>query len=390
MGPIRGLKRKKKAEKDVASYAPTLYRQPMPSPSDWWDGFSRRITGSSGDKVTFESVFKFSRRTFNYICSLVKDDMMCKHPNLTDLSGKLLSLNDRVAVALRRLSSGESLSSLGDSLGLHQSSVAQITWRFVESMEERGLHHLCWPSTEEDVKEIKDKFESIRGLPNCCGAIDTTHIMFCQSSADPSSKVWCDLEKNHSMILQAIVDPTMRFLDVLAGLPGSMSDTQVLKNSRFFALAEEGKRLNSKKLKLSDGTEIREYIVGDSGFPLLPWLLTPYQGRGLSDYQSELNKRHYATRKVAQRALARLKERWKIIQGIMWRPDKHKLPRIILVCCILHNILIDLDDEIQNEALLSHNHDPDYRQQNGDATNKSALTQRERLALYLSGKSPPE
>ncbi|XP_009593519.1 protein ALP1-like isoform X2 [Nicotiana tomentosiformis] len=391
MGPIRGLKRKKKADKDVDHY--TLLHSPLSQPcsSDWWDGFSKRISGTSVQKrssVTFESLFKLSRKTFNYICSLVKEEMMAKPTNLTDLSGKFLSLDDRVAVALRRLSSGDSLSTVGESLGINQSTVSQITWRFVEAMEHRALHHIHWPSNQEDMKNIKSKFENIRGLLNCCGAIDTTHIMFCLSTDVPSSKIWSDLEKNHSMLLQAIVDPDMRFLDVVAGWPGSLSDSEVLKSSRFFKLAEEGKRLSGKNIKLSDDTELREYIVGDSGFPLLPWLLTPYVGRVLSDYQADYNKRHFATRKVAQRALARLKDKWKIIQGVMWRPDKHKLPRIILVCCLLHNILIDLNDGVDDKVPLTHHHDPDYGQQIGDSTDKSASTQREKLALYLANKLP--
>ncbi|KAL3338182.1 hypothetical protein AABB24_030365 [Solanum stoloniferum] len=392
MGPIRGLKRKKKVEKDVDQYTPLHSSLSHVCPSDWWVDFSKRISGTSveeGNTVTFESLFKLSRKTFNYICSLVKDAMMSKPTNITDLSGKFLSLDDRVAVALRRLSSGDSLSIVGESLGIHQSTVSQITWRFVEAMEERCLHHIRWPTNQDDMKDIKSKFENIRGLPNCCGAVDTTHIMFCLSTADPLSKVWSDLEKNHSMILQAIVDPDMRFLDVLAGWPGSLSDSEVLKSSRFFELAEEGKRLSGEKFNLSNDTELREYIVGDSGFPLLPWLLTPYTGRELSDHQADYNKRHFATRKVAQRALARLKDKWKIIQGVMWRPDKQKLPRIILVCCLLHNILIDLDDGVQDEVPVTHHHDPDYGQQVGDSTNKSASIQREKLALYLANKLPP-
>ncbi|KAM3345319.1 protein ALP1-like [Capsicum galapagoense] len=391
MGPIRGLKRKKKVEKYVDQYTPLHSSVSQLCPSDWWDEFSKRISGSSveeGNSVTFESLFKLSRKTFNYICSLVKEDMMSKPTNITDLGGKFLSLNDRVAVALRRLSSGDSLSVVGESLGIHQSAVFQITWRFVEAMEKRGLHHISWPSNQEDMKDIKSKFENIRGLPNCCGAVDTTHIIFCLSTADPSSKVWSDLEKNHSMILQAIVDPDMRFLDVLAGWPGSLSDSEVLKSSRFFELAEEGKRLSGEKFKLSNDRELREYIVGDSGFPLLPWVLTPYTGRKLSDHQVDYNKRHFATRKVAQRALARLKDKWKIIQGVMWRPDKQKLPRMILVCCLLHNILIDLKDGVQDEVAMTHNHDPDYGQQVGDSMDKSASIQREKLALHLANKLP--
>ncbi|XP_058089349.1 protein ALP1-like, partial [Magnolia sinica] len=337
----------------------------------------------------FASVFKVSRKTFNYICSLVKEDLMARQSSFTSSNGKVLSVNDQVAVALRRLSSGESLVTIGESFGMNQSTVSHVTWRFVEAMEERGLHHLRWPTTEDDMKEIKSKFERIRGLPNCCGAIDTTHIMMCLPSVDPSNNVWFDREKNHSMLLQAIVDPDMRFRDVVTGWPGSMNDSDVLRNSGFFKLCENGKRLNGKKLKLSEGSEVREYIIGDVGFPPLPWLLTPYQGKDLVGPRAEFNKRHFATRMVAGRALARLKEMWKIVQGVMWRPDKHKLPRIILVCCLLHNIIIDMEDEVQDEMPLSHHHDVGYRQQICDDVNKENVFLRDRLSQYLSGRLLP-
>lgn len=392
MGPIRGLKRRKKAEQedDHNGCAASLHSQTQSL--DWWDDFSKRLTGSlskSKDSAKFELIFNISRKTFKYICTLVKAEMMAKPSNFTDLNGKPLCLEDRVAIALRRLSSGESLSAVGDSFGTNQSTVAQLTWRFVEAMEEGAIHHLQWPSTETEMKKIKSKFEKIRGLPNCCGAIDTTHIKMVLSTVDNSNEVWYDKEKNHSMILQTIVDPEMRFLDIVTGWPGSLSDSLMLRNSSFFKLCEEGKRLNGKTIKLQEKTELREYIAGDVGFPLLPWLLTPHQGKNLSEYKVSFNKRHIATRMVAQRALARLKDTWKIIDGMMWRPDKNKLPRIVLVCCLLHNIAIDLDDEVQNAVPFSHDHDSEYRQQICDSIDKNGSAMRKKLSLYLSGRLPP-
>ncbi|XP_068644504.1 protein ALP1-like [Aristolochia californica] len=390
MGPVRGFKRRRKLERKVEGEG--VSESSEQEPVDWWDDFSKRITGPlslSNGVDKFESVFKVSRKTFNYICSLVKEDLLAKQSNFALTNGKVLSLNDQVAVALRRLSSGQSLLNIGDSFGMNQSTVSQVTWRFVEAMEKRALHHLQWPNTENEMKEIKFKFEKICGLPNCCGAIDTTHIMMCLPTVDPSNDIWFDREKNHSMVLQAIVDPDMRFRDIVTGWPGSMNDSLVLKNSGFYNLCKKGKRLDGKKIEHSEGSMLREYIIGDVGFPLLPWLITPYPGKDLPYSKADFNRRHFATRMVAHRALARLKDMWKIVRGVMWRPDKHKLPRIILVCCLLHNIVIDLEDEVQDEMPLSHHHDVDYRQQVCDSVDKKAFVLREKLSLYLSGRLPP-
>ncbi|KAM1125995.1 hypothetical protein ACFX11_041421 [Malus domestica] len=383
MGPIRGSRKKKKVDQNVVAASEF---QPLEC---WWDGFSQRITGQSKSKgvLKFESFFKFSGKTFSYICSLVKEDMMARSSTFCYSNGKPVCLNDQVAIALRRLSSGDSLCSIGECFGMNQSTVSHITWRFVEVMEERGLHHLSWPKEQSEIEEVKSKFEKIRGLPNCCGAIDITHIMMTLPTTDSSDDIWLDGEKNCSMILQAIVDPDMRFRNIITGWPGSMSDDIVLRSSGFFKMSEEGDCLNGEKLVLSEGTEVREYIVGDSGFPLLPWLLTPYKGRGLWEHESEFNKRISATQMVAQRALVKLKEMCKIIQGVMWKPDKNKLPRIILVCCILHNIVIDMEDEVQDETPSSRHHEPGYLQQICEsAADDTAFHLREKLSLYFAGK----
>ncbi|XP_065869897.1 protein ALP1-like [Euphorbia lathyris] len=391
MVPIREFKRRKKAEKKVDQNVLTAALsslQPQPNqPLDWWDDFSTRITGplsNSKKSKTFESVFKISRKTFDYICSLVHDTLRSRQSNLTGSNGKPLLPADEVAIALRRLSSGDSFSNVGDLFGINRSTVSHITWRFVEAMEERGLHHLCWPSTEAEMEDIKHKFEKNHGLPNCCGVIDTTHIVMTLSTVDDSNDAWIDQEKNHSMALQAIVGPDMRFLDVSIGYPGSLSDALVLQYSDFFKLSEERKRLNGKKIEVKKGTELREYIIGDEGFPLLPWLLTPFQP-ALHDYQVEFNKRHSATLTVAQIALAKLKEIWRIIHGTMFMPDKNKLPRIVLICCLLHNIVIEMEDKVLDETCISHAHDKDYQQQTCESASQTGTDLREEVSLGLSG-----
>lgn len=303
------------------------------------------------------------------------------------INGKPMTLKDQVALALIRLGSGNSLISIGDSFGAHHSTVSQVTWRFVEAIEEKGLRHLQWPSSELEMTKIKQKFENIRGLPNCCGAIDTTHITMLITSSDQEADTWLDHKQNHSMILQAIVDPDLRFRNIVTGWPGKMNDSSTLQSSSFFKLCQKGERLNGQNIHLSEETGLSEYIIGDFGFPLLPWLVTPYQGKDLSKSETDFNKRLLATQVVAHKALAKLKEVWKMIQGEMWRPDRHKLPRFILVCCILHNIAIDMEEDDVSDGLPSSLvHDPGYRQEICESVDKEGLLLRDRLSMYFSGR----
>jgi hypothetical protein len=70
---------------------------------------------------------------------------MAKATSFTFLNSKSMSLYDQVVLALRRLSSGDSLTGVATYFGTSHITVSHVTWWFVEAIEERGLHHLQWP-----------------------------------------------------------------------------------------------------------------------------------------------------------------------------------------------------------------------------------------------------
>ena len=85
------------------------------------------------------------------------------------------------------------------------------------------------------------------------------------------------LGENGALMVQALVDSEGRFLDVSAGWPSTMKPETILRETKLYREVEESKELlNGPSYNLSEGCLIPQYILGDSCFPLLPWLLTPY------------------------------------------------------------------------------------------------------------------
>lgn len=271
--------------------------------------------------------------------------------------------------------------SVGASFGVGQSTVSQVTWRFIEALEERARHHLKWPDSNK-LGEIKAKFEASFGLPNCCGAIDATHIIMTLPAVQTSDD-WCDQVNNYSMFLQGIVDNELRFLDIVTGWPGGMNISRLLKCSGFYKLCQGGERLNGNARILSEGVAIREFIVGGTDYPLLPWLITPYEKDGLSSATNDFSGVHEAARSFAVKAFSQLKGSWRILNKVMWRPDKKKLPSIILVCCLLHNIIIDCGDTWLPDVSLSGHHDAGYVEQRCKQVDPLGRTMRDNLAKHL-------
>ncbi|XP_062022444.1 protein ANTAGONIST OF LIKE HETEROCHROMATIN PROTEIN 1 [Rosa rugosa] len=389
MAPPKKSKKNKKDGKlkkcKSSSVAPV---EPTAPDSEWWDSFWHKNASNPGSSLSkdeeegFKYFFRVSRKTFDYICSIVREDLVSRPPSgLINIEGRLLSVEKQVAIAMRRLASGESQVSVGAAFGVGQSTVSQVTWRFIEALEERAKHHLKWPDSNR-MEEIKSRLEASFGLPNCCGAIDGTHIIMTLPTVQASDD-WCDTEKNYSMLLQGTVDHELRFLDIVTGWPGGMTVSRLLKCSGLFKLCESGQRLNGNVRTLSEGGEIREYVVGGVGYPLLPWLITPHESSGLpASVVSAFNATHEAARSLAVRAFSQLKGTWRILSKVMWRPDKRKLPSIILVCCLLHNIIIDCGDILNPDVALSGHHDSGYGEQCCKQVDPLGRSMRENLVRH--------
>ena len=96
---------------------------------------------------------------------------------------------------------------------------------------------------------------------------------------------------------------------------------------------------------------MREFIVGGVAYPLIPWLITPYEINGLSSSMSaNFNAWHEVARLLAMRAFLQLQDSWRILNKVMWRPDKRKLP----FWCVLYFIILSLTVEISCILMLPY------------------------------------
>lgn len=142
--------------------------------SSWWDEF---ISSDDPDPQRWITNFRVSKLTFDYICSVVKPDLESATPvNFMRIEGRFIPVEKQVAIALRRLASGYAHNTVGELFGVGTSTVCKITWKFVKSMEKRAMHHMHWPKGEE-MEQVKEGFSKLHGMPNCCGAVDVTHIV---------------------------------------------------------------------------------------------------------------------------------------------------------------------------------------------------------------------
>eukprot|EP01018_Ginkgo_biloba_P036428 Gb_18442 [translate_table: standard] len=236
------------------------------------------------------------------------------------IKSRVLLVEKQVAIAILRLATGMTMLTISELFGYGKSTVIKMVKKIVLSLKKRAGNLIQWATDLNSLHQIKEGFRLKQGFPNCCGAIDATHIeMYYESLVD-----WYDREHNYSMIVQAIIDSNMRFLDICTGWPGSLNDTHLLRNSSFYRLCEGGERLNGNLVSI--GTiDMREYIVGDGGYPLLPWLIIPFSGV-VTNAQKLFNFKLSSMRIVVERAFGKLKNTWRLLQNRVKNPNLELLP----------------------------------------------------------------
>ncbi|KAM7298315.1 putative nuclease HARBI1 [Ixodes scapularis] len=84
------------------------------------------------------------------------------------------------------------------------------------------------------------------------------------------------------------------------------------------------------------------FLLGDSGYPLEPWLITPVPGNhATSTACGRFNKAHSSIRSVVERCIGLLKNRFRCLQrhrALYYHPST--ATAIISACAVLHNICL--------------------------------------------------
>ncbi|XP_027066544.1 protein ALP1-like [Coffea arabica] len=317
----------------LTSFSPESLPLPPPlppPPAQCW--FDRFLTSAAADyDPRWTHFFNLSKPSFTLLLRLLT-------PSLSSLSP--LPPNFALAATLFRLAHSASFSAVSRRFNIDSPAACRAFYTVCKAINE-NLGHLF--EFKSDINRIIVGFGWI-SLPNCCGVLGLEKF-----------KLDGDLlGENGSLVVQALVDSEGRFLDVSAGWPSTLTPEKVLRQSKLLSGVEETKEyLNGPSFELSDGNSIPQYILGDSCFPLLPWLLTPYkkldENAGLNSSEMAFNSVHSSGMELVRMAFGRVRKRWKLVAKKWSEQCVEAFPFVIVTCCLLHNFLIKCSEAVQDE-----------------------------------------
>lgn len=139
-----------------------------------------------------------------------------------------------------------------------------------------------------------------------------------------------------SILLQVVSDHKKIFWDVCVKAPGSIDDATHFRDSLLYNRLVSGDIVWDKAINVR-GQHVRPYIVGDWCYPLMPFLMTPFNSKGTgSPAQNLFDGMLMKGRSTVVEAIGLLKGRWKILQDL--NVGLNHAPQTIVACCVLHNL----------------------------------------------------
>ncbi|XP_072357268.1 LOW QUALITY PROTEIN: putative nuclease HARBI1 [Scyliorhinus torazame] len=290
------------------------------------------------DCISFEDLteaacrrrLRLSRETVGHICQL----MAQMKPRGTGRHA--IPVRVKVTVALNFFVTGSFQSPSGDLCGISQASVHRCIWAVTDSLCAVAARYINFPEDHAHQAARASQFASVAGIPMVQGVVDGVHVNLRAPTRDRD--IFLNRKGTYSMNVQVVCDQGMRIMHVSAQYPGSVHDAFILAQSYTPAIFK------------GHPPRMRGWLLGDRGYPLRPWLMTPIR-RPQTNTESRYNEAHDATRGVVERSFGLLKMRFRCLErsGGTVQYDPDRVGRIVVACCGLHNIAQHRGDVMEEE-----------------------------------------
>ncbi|TMW39805.1 hypothetical protein DOY81_015116, partial [Sarcophaga bullata] len=181
----------------------------------------------------------------------------------------------------------------------------------------------------DEENKAKESFYRTGGIPGIVGCIDGTHVRI-KAPGSETNHLYYKRKGYYSINVMLICDQDMVITFVDASQPGTYQDSFIWENSA----AHDYFKTNYLNGKMNT------WLLGNSGYKLQPYLMTPYRNPS-NEQEQKYNEKHCKILNIIERCKVMLKNRFRCILGpreLLYTPEK--VTQIITACCVLHNICI--------------------------------------------------
>ncbi|XP_072010901.1 putative nuclease HARBI1 [Engystomops pustulosus] len=274
----------------------------------------------------------------------------------------------KLVSVLHYLRTGELQHSVAARFGFTQPTFSRFRKQVIDSIVSICCDYIKFPCDAEEQNRYKEAFFHVAGIPNIIGIIDCTHV-----AVIPGINYWDHHFKNRKMFtsinVQMTCGPWLNIINVVARFPGSTHDQYILENSGL-----------GKNFERGDYGDC--ILLGDYGYNLKKWLLTPYISP-CNRSEENFNVAHCETRSVVERLFGVLKSRFRCLdqpeRAFQFHPEF--VYKTVLACSVLHNLAmqhhlsLEIADDLRDHI--------DYQGEESTSATTDGLQLRSQIAANL-------
>ncbi|XP_060861851.1 uncharacterized protein LOC132938875 [Metopolophium dirhodum] len=289
-------------------------------------------------KPKFREFFRINYDQFMFILSLVKDDITLPPSRRVK---KPIQPDEKLAVTLRYLATGESFRSLSFAFRISHSYISLIVKKTLSALKKHLTPIFLPDISTVDFNVKASEFWTKWNFPNCILAIDGKHIRI--RSPNNTGSLFFNYKDYFSIVLLAMVDANYKFIAVDIGSFGREGDSGIFLKSNMGKKILDGSFGFPEAKKLPGSSTILPHvIVGDEAFRLHTHIMKPYTRQASKDDKTKsiFNYRLSRARRVTENAFGLLSQVFRVFyQPINIEPST--CDDLITVACCLHNMLRD-------------------------------------------------
>ena len=230
----------------------------------------------------------------------------------------------QLLITLRFYATGTFQIVMGDLVGVHKSTVCRAIKRVSIEIARLRPQYVKFPQTDDEILDTMKAFYAIAQFPGVLGAVDSTHIAI-QSPGGDNAEIFLNRKGYFSINVQCISNANLIITDIVARGFGSAHDMTVFSNCERKASFETG--------EIQSG-----HLLGDNGYAVKPYLLTPLQNPTTRP-QQRYNISQISTRNTVERMFGVWKRRFACLKyGIRLKLDN--VLTVIVATSVLHNMLL--------------------------------------------------
>lgn len=206
-----------------------------------------------------------------------------------------LPIDLRVLAALRFFAHGSYQKCIGANQNVYvaQQTMSDIIREVCNAIEDIAHRYIKFPTNAEDIGIKKQAFWNAFNFPGIIGCVDGTHVAIVKPNED--EHLYLNRKGYHSKNVQIICDADLVILSLNANFGGATHDSFIWRNSAAKNFLEENYQ----------NGDHNTWLLGDSGYPQQPWLMTPIRNAPRNSPESRYNGALVSARCTVERCIGK-------------------------------------------------------------------------------------